>query len=453
MLGTGWLTIRQAQEALKNGRLEEAHRLLGQSGAQGHKRSWELLHQVALGFVQRGERHLGQDDPEAAWNDLLLAEQVGLADDSTAVRLRQALSKIALEAARSLVEAGDPARALEAVAHLRERFVRLPELQLLEDAAREWTKARELADRGEFTLGLQGAERLKRLLPNVAAVTRFEQELNQRRDTCTGALVELHEAIARAEWRRAMEIADRILAAAPQQGDARKARARAWKVVEPATVGETRHTEAPQTPRLPDRINGFLLWIDGIGGYLVCLDNRVTIGQATPEGAADIPLFADVSRIHASLTRDSEGYLLEAVRAVQVNGQPAEKVLLQSGDRVTLGTSCQMQFRQPVPVSATARLDLTSGHRLALAVDAVLLMAETLVMGAGSQVHIAIPELNQPVVLFRQKNGLGVRHAGAFSIDGQRCQERGTLGASAKVSADDFTFAVEPVGTTRTGRT
>jgi len=55
MIGFAWLTLRQAQEALKNGRLEDAHRLLGQSAAQGHKRSWELLQQLARGFVQRGE--------------------------------------------------------------------------------------------------------------------------------------------------------------------------------------------------------------------------------------------------------------------------------------------------------------------------------------------------------------------------------------------------------------
>jgi hypothetical protein len=193
--------------------------------------------------------------------------------------------------------------------------------------------------------------------------------------------------------------------------------------------------------------NRFLLWIDGVGGYLVCLDNRVSLGQATPEATVDIALFADVSRLHASLTRDSEGYLLEATRALAVNGEPTAKALLQSGDRVTLGNSCQLQFRQPVPVSATARLDLASGHRLVQAVEAVILMADTLVLGAGSQAHIQIADLRQPVVLFRQKGGLGIRHAGPFTVDGQRCQERGQLGPSSKVVGDEFTFAVEPTGT------
>src|SRR5947209_10605283 len=99
----------------------------------------------------------------------------------------------------------------------------------------------------------------------------------------------------------------------------------------------------------------FLLWVDGVGGYLIYLGNRVTFGQATPENRVDIALFADISRTHAALTRDSEGYLLEAFRPAQVNGHAVDKVLLRSGDRVTLGTCCQMQFHVPVPVSASAR--------------------------------------------------------------------------------------------------
>jgi len=62
MLGFAWLTFRQAQEALKNGRLEEAQRLLGQSSAQNHRRTGELLVQLARGYAERGERRLRLDD-------------------------------------------------------------------------------------------------------------------------------------------------------------------------------------------------------------------------------------------------------------------------------------------------------------------------------------------------------------------------------------------------------
>src|SRR5205823_160105 len=137
MLGFGWLALRQAQEALKNGRLEEAHRILCQSAAQGHKKSFGLLQQVVRGFVERGERHLRLDDAEAAWNDLLQAEQLDR-DNRDADRLRQSLVRLGLAEVRALLQAGEPARAAEAISRLRERSVRQPELLLLDEAAKGW---------------------------------------------------------------------------------------------------------------------------------------------------------------------------------------------------------------------------------------------------------------------------------------------------------------------------
>src|SRR5207237_928110 len=157
-------TLRQAQEALKNGRLEEAHRLLCQSAAQGHKKSFELLQQVVRGFVERGERHLSHEDAEAAWHDLLQAEQLQ-GDHRDADRLRQALVRLGIAEVRALLQAGEPARAGETLARLRERSVRQPELTLLDEAAKAWLQARDQAGRGEFARALDLAERVRRLLP------------------------------------------------------------------------------------------------------------------------------------------------------------------------------------------------------------------------------------------------------------------------------------------------
>lgn len=190
----------------------------------------------------------------------------------------------------------------------------------------------------------------------------------------------------------------------------------------------------------------FWLWIDGVGGYLVCLSARVTLGQATAENAVDVPLLADVGRTHATLTRDTEGYILAALRPARVNGRPVDQALLRSGDRVTLGKSCQFQFLEPAPVSASAAIELTSSHRLPLAVNAVLLMADTLLLGPGTQVHVRMPDVKQPVVIFRTRYGLGVRCAGGLSVDGKQSGDRSELGIASKVVGSDFSFALEPIG-------
>jgi hypothetical protein len=449
MLGFAWLALRQAQEALKNGRLEEAHRLLCQSAAQGHKKSFELHQQVVRGFVERGERQLARDDAEAAWNDLLQAEQLDR-DSRDADRLRQALVRLGLTEVRALLQAGEPTRASETIGRLRERSVRQPELLLLDEAAKAWLQARDQAGRGEFARALDLAARVRRLLPGeVEPLERFRVELEGHRDRFGELVKQLHEASEAARWRDVLDLADQVLAVAPQHPEARKARGMAWKSVEPVTVVTPPPAPVPSTSgaERTEALQRFLLWVDGVGGYLVCLANRVTLGQATPDGYVDVPLYADVSRLHAALTRENGSYVLEAMRSVQVNGQPVEKALLRANDRITLGTACQLQFRQPAPVSASARLDLTSGQRLPLAVDGVLLMADTLLLGPGQQVHVPVPDLKQPVVLYRHKDGLGVRCPGPLVIDGQRAQERGLLRPTSSVSGEDFSFALEPLGT------
>jgi hypothetical protein len=438
MLGLGWLTMRQAEEAIATGRLEEAHRLLMQPEMSGHKGASVLLQQVASKFIERGRQHLELEDAGAAWHDLGRAEDIG-ACAADASRLRQALTRRSLDEARQLLEAGEPARALEALERVRQRGASSADAQLLEEACKSWIAARDQAAKGEFGLAAQHIDRVQRVLSRrPATLERFRLDLADRRPAATALAVQLHEAWAAERWRDVVRVAEQLLALAPQHAEARRARARAWKALEPAAP--------PATVMAKDSRDRFLLWVDGAGGFLVCLASRVTIGQAAPDAFVDIPLLADVSRTHAALTRDAEGYLLEASRAALVNGKPAERILLQPEDRITLGKSCQIQFRQPVPVSATARLDLVSGHRLPLSVDGVLLMAETLVLGPGPQAHVVVPELQEPIVLFRQKDGLGVRCPGNWTINGEPVRDRGMLGERAQVRGDDFSFAVEPVG-------
>ena len=80
MAGFAWLAVRQAQEAMKHGRLEEALRLLNQPHAQEHRNAAALTTKLARAFVVRAERFLRKDDAEAAWRDLLEAEHLRTAE-------------------------------------------------------------------------------------------------------------------------------------------------------------------------------------------------------------------------------------------------------------------------------------------------------------------------------------------------------------------------------------
>ncbi len=189
----------------------------------------------------------------------------------------------------------------------------------------------------------------------------------------------------------------------------------------------------------------FFLWIDGVGSYLVLMSHRLTMGQANPEMPLDIAVLADVSRHHATLQRDGETYFLEAIRPVSVNGKTTNRSFLRSGDRFTLGASCQFQFWQEVPTSTSACVDLVSGHRFARPVQSVLLMSETLVMGPTPQSHVTIPDLTDTVVLHRSKTGVAIRVTGRVNVDGVWHTEKAPLHAKACVFTDQLTFALEPL--------
>jgi len=449
MFGFTWLTIRQAREALRHGQLEDAQRLLSQPALEGRRGVISLLGQVARGYVERGERLLRNDDAEGAWRDLLQAEQLR-AGEKSCDRLRATLTRLGIAEVRALLEAGEPGRANEVLLGLRQRGVRSPELPLLEEATRGWLEAADLAARGDFALAQEKAERVSRLFHGaLQSLEDFRIALDKRWQTFLEVLARLHEAAQEERWSDLAVLAEQMLVVAPLHPEARRTRARGWQVVEPVTLAvgaparlvEEEEADGPPGDGLPDR---FLLWIDGVGGYLVCTNGRLTFGQATLDARVDVPLVADVSRLHATLTRDGEGYLLEAVRPIQVNGQEVTRVPLRSGDRVTLGSSCQLLFRLPVPGSTTGRLDLVSGHRLPLGVDGILLMAETLVLGDVAQVHVPVPGLRKPVVLFRHRDGLGLRHDGTLQVNGQAAPARGVLPPQALVRGEEVSFAVEP---------
>lgn len=542
-----WLILRQASEAVANGRPDDAHRLIAPLVDEGHRRAWRAAREVVRGYCSRARRSLDQDNADTAWRDLLAAEALNTGEACVA-ELRQSLTRLGLAEARAALEAGNPVTAAEQSARLRERGVRHPDLPGVEEAARDWLAAAAKADRGDFLPAIDDLHRLRSKLPcPPTGLDRFREAVAARHERFLDAVGRVQEAAGLRRWRDAVAAADEALAAAPDYHVARTLRTKAWQAAFPE-VGESTLPFAGQTPAglvhstadlsadtqsyhgqpagppvgappaplttqasraagRPDRSNPrgnpadprgdrptreggilrgavptagsdrgsvgggafgsdrsplpkrFLLWVDGVAGLLVCTAPRVTFGQAVLEGGpVDIPLFADVSRIHAELSRDGEGYLVESgraapangkefVRTVLVNGKEVSRSVLAPGDRVTLGTTCQFVFHRPVPVSSTARLELTSGHRLMLPVEGVLLMANEVILGPDSQAHVVVRSLPDRVLLYRSKEGLGVRVAGGkFQVNDVTFADRASVPFPAVVTADGITFAVEPVG-------
>ena len=93
-----------------------------------------------------------------------------------------------------------------------------------------------------------------------------------------------------------------------------------------------------------------VLWVDAVGGYLVCLGDEVILGQAIPDADIEIPIFGDLSRRHLRIFRDGEGYLLEPLQKVLVNGKVVHTVTsLQEGAEVEVGQGFGFASVDPMP--------------------------------------------------------------------------------------------------------
>src|SRR5262249_19054849 len=154
--------------------------------------------------------------------------------DAGADGLRQKLMRLGIDDVRQILVAGDPDRAVEAVSQLRQKLVRQKELDVLDEAARNWLDARELANRGQSGNAQELARRPCRILSSpVKALDQFRRELEQRQNNLAPLLVQLHGAAEGARWRDVVAVAEKVLALAPQHAEAKKLRGRAWKTIEP----------------------------------------------------------------------------------------------------------------------------------------------------------------------------------------------------------------------------
>lgn len=230
----------------------------------------------------------------------------------------------------------------------------------------------------------------------------------------------------------------------------------------------------------------FNLWVDAVGGYLVCLGDHVTIGQspaagrsspgggnnsAGPTGAMgvggatgaagatgvsgvvgaagrgpDIEILAPISRHHATLHRSAEGYVLEPLNPVSRNGKPMREAEgLVDGDELEIGAGVKLRFRQPHPLSLSAVLEFTSRRQTRSAIDAAVLMADSLVLGPRTHSHIVCRNWRDEAVLFRRPGGLACRAAGNWRVDGHLANGPSAIDGNSRVAGEDFSFSIESV--------
>ena len=502
MLGQWRIVLRQADEAARAGRYDEALALANRPEVVDHHQSVQLRGRLSLDLIARAGRRGDADDLAGAVEDLALAEKLGAPPDALAsARLRLA-DQVAGEA-RSDLDAGEPARVVDRIDALARHKISGPALRRTREIAEAWQSALDESRRGEFGRAHEQLDRAERLAAGggaapPAALAPARRDLEARQKAAAPRVEALYAALEKGAMAEVLNASEALLETVPEHPAARQARTRAWQqiaAISPTSAAlPTRGSRVPQTTAAPaadDRgpenqaasaafppevapivwlspgpkpvaqtaaprplargadvgpKGRFLLWVDAVGGYLVCLDDEVVLGRAGHDSAADVPLLGDLSRQHATIRRDGEGYVLRAHHPTFVNNRRVESATLRDGDVIRLGQTVELEFHQPSPVSATARLSVVSRHRLPLAVDGVLLMADTCILGGSPQSHVVTAGLRDPVVLYRQGHALWCRAAGGFEVDGRDCAARAPLTLQSSVMGAGFSFSLETLG-------
>lgn len=194
---------------------------------------------------------------------------------------------------------------------------------------------------------------------------------------------------------------------------------------------------------LPER---FMVWIDAVGGFLVCTSSQIVLGQAAMESAVEVPIQGELARRHAIVARHGDRYVIEPLQAVQLQQRRIHApTLLADRQELTLGSSVQVRFRQPHALSTSARLEFVAGHRTVPASDGVILLADSCILGPSPHSHVICRTWHQELILFRRHGKLWCRAPVGLEVDGVPHSGVTPLHGHTRLSGDGFSLSIEPL--------
>lgn len=489
------LKLREARQALQAGRYEEALGALNDPQLREFLPAKRLADDLAQKYADRAARRIEWGQSCAGFADLAAVDQLGVhRDRADAIRLEY--TGRVEQQAHDRLAAGAPDSALALLRRSKRRGVDSPTLRLLGEVARLWAESLEQLDSGDGARAAAGMQGCLAVLRSGAAggapaqllppLQRAHDDLAERAERHRRASDTLRTAASGRDWSAVLRAADDALAAAPRDAEAARLRRRAWCELE---LDETRPYQPLRREGESDRMNGRaprpsdhrrpdarrlarairdtshapprskedtsvgkppadrrMLWVDSVGGFLVCLDDEIVIGQPAGGATPDLPILADISRRHAVLRRQNGTYVLEPIGSTKLDGEPLTGPAVLAAEHVIqLGDSVRIRFAKPHALSATARLVIESGHKTAPSADAVLLMAESCVLGPGRHSHAWCRHWSADLVLYRQDGELCCRSSAPLTVDGRQVEGPATLGESSRLEGQDFSVSVELV--------
>jgi hypothetical protein len=198
----------------------------------------------------------------------------------------------------------------------------------------------------------------------------------------------------------------------------------------------------PNAQLEPSKSNRSILWIDGVGGYLMLDRDDVLIGQAG--SVVDIAVVGDISRHAGVIHRRQTDYFVDPLQEMRIDEVGVNSThLLPSECLLQWGNRVKMRLVKPHPLSSTARLEMVSLHRFQPRVDGVLLLADSCILGPNSSSHVRCSEWSQDLLMYRQSGQWYFRTVAEVEVDGSPQKGQIPIRPGMRMRGNDFSLSIE----------
>ena len=461
--------------AIVEGDLDVAAEHLKQDRARQSLSKRRIQRRLTAALLQRAEQAISLGNLALAWKDLSTATDIASSSDSDLIsRQKNQLVEMTIESADSLLMAGKITHAVQLIDQLGKRQIMDWRADRILNVSRHLQQADKLAAIGKFDDSINQLQAAHNLLPELPFIELRLVAARQRKTQIEKLNADLKSAALKCQWGEVSQCCQKILAIAPKHEIALGAQRHCAARMQRKTSAGLRATQIPDRMRITDsnsffqvsdktgssntaesgalakdRVasdDSFLLWVDGVGGYLVCTGKVNTMGQAVAQASISIPIQGDLRRRHARLETVGGQHLLQPLGSVLVDGELIESpVEVKHQQTIGFDGGVKLKYTQSHPLSKTARLDFVSRHRTQPWSDAVLLASQSIILGPNRDNHVYCPMWRFDLMLFERNGKWFCRTNESFEIDDQTVDKEGGIQFDSRIVGEDFSLTLERV--------
>ena len=389
-----------------------------QAAEQRRQRHQQQVLQVAKQQIQEGEESQGA----RLLADVSL-DQTEVKQLSQQIEMGRGIIEAAVKRAQSAVESDDYEHAIEILADIASRYpnhelVRREINQLMATVHQRWMK--------DLHAGrLDRVCRMSQFAGRLAGRCAAADEIMKWTQRC----VDLRQAVDQLDGVEALQhlgLLSQIIPDAPWIGplqDSLQAIVASVSEIRRGPLGLINDLEAPknswrrndENQDLEDSPRRLLFQIDGVGGIMLLQNDRVVIGGASRGTGIDVAVMTDGVPAPIEVVRDGEDYWLSSEHEIKVNDRKTDRHLLSHGDVIHVGRRGRLRFSKPVAASSSAILEIKGAPLSRNDIRRVVLFADSLLLGGGSGVHIAVKDSSSKYVVHRKKRDLMIGRIGKRS--------------------------------------